>query len=125
MQTGSADRTHSPARSNDKKYPGLEFNGTNRLNKRINKGNHPEDEWESYWDQADDNQIQGNSLEGIDNKTIKGQIKPKSVWARQKTNERICFVCLEKQKSKQNKFVRSFFGRIYGAPKLLLVLSDL
>jgi hypothetical protein len=69
FQTGSADRTNSPARSNDKKYPGLEFNGTNRLNKRINKGNHPEDEWESYWDQADDNQIQGNSLEGIDNKT--------------------------------------------------------
>ena len=28
-------------------------------------------------------------------------------------------------KSKQNKFVRSFFGRIYGAPKLLSVLSDL
>ena len=37
----------------------------------------------------------------------KGQIKPKAVWARhkfsQKTNEQICFV-------------RSFFGRIYGAP---------
>ena len=44
----------------------------------------------------------------------KGQIKPKSVWARhrfsQKTNERICFVCREKQKSKQNKFVSSFLG---------------
>ena len=110
MQTGSADRTNSPARSNDKKYPGLEFNGTNRLNKRINKGNHPEDEWESYWDQADDNQIQGNSLEGIDNKTITGQIKPKSVWAHrrfsQKMNKRICFVCCEKQKSKQNKLVQ-------------------
>ena len=71
FKAGSADRTNSPARSNDKKYPGLEFNGTNRLNKRINKGNHPEDEWESYWDQVDDIQIQGNSLEGIDNKTIK------------------------------------------------------
>ena len=50
----------------------------------------------------------------------KGQIKPKAVWARrrfsQKMNKRICFVCREKQKSKQNKFVRSFFGRIYGAP---------
>merc|ERR1712008_7045 len=60
---GSADRTNSPARSNDKKYPGLEFNGTNRLNKRINKGNHPEDEWESYWDQADDNHIQVQEAE--------------------------------------------------------------
>ena len=51
--------------------------------------------------------------------TNKGQIKPKAVWARrklsQKTNEQICFVCQEKQKSKQNKFVRSFFGRIYGS----------
>ena len=71
FKAGSADRTNSPARSNDKKYPGLEFNGTNRLNKRINKGNHPEDEWESYWDQADDIQIQGDSLEGIDNRTTR------------------------------------------------------
>ena len=50
----------------------------------------------------------------------KGQIKPKAVWARhgfsQKTNERICFISREKQKSKQNKFIRSFLGRIYGAP---------
>ena len=49
----------------------------------------------------------------------KGQIKPKAVWARrrfsQKMNKRICFVCREKQKSKQNKFIPSFFGRIYGA----------
>ena len=39
----------------------------------------------------------------------KGQIKPKAVWARhrfsQKMNEEICFVCREKKKSKQNKFV--------------------
>ena len=30
-----------------------------------------------------------------------------------KMNEKICFVCHEKQKSKQNKFICSFFGRIY------------
>ena len=45
----------------------------------------------------------------------KGQIKPKAGLARrrfsQKMNERICFVCCEKQKSKQNKFVPSFFGQ--------------
>ena len=50
----------------------------------------------------------------------KGQKKPKAHLARcrfsQKMNEQICFVCREKQKSKQNKFVCSFFGRIYGAP---------
>ena len=50
----------------------------------------------------------------------KGQIKPKAVWARrrfsQKTNKQICFVSHKKQKSKQNEFVRLFFGRIYGAP---------
>jgi hypothetical protein len=44
----------------------------------------------------------------------KGQIKPKAGLAQcrfsQKTNEQICFVCCEKQKSKQNEFVRSFFG---------------
>ena len=49
---------------------------------------------------------------------FKGRIKPKAVLARrrfsQKTNKQICFVCREKQK--QNKFIRSFFGRIYGAP---------
>ena len=51
---------------------------------------------------------------------IKGQIKPKAdycaVDSPHKTNELICFVC---------KLVRSFFGRICSAPKLLLVLSDL
>ena len=50
---------------------------------------------------------------------VKGQKKPKAVWARhrfsQKMNKWICFVCREKQKSKQNKFVCLFFGRIYGA----------
>ena len=49
----------------------------------------------------------------------KGQKKLKAVWARhrfsQKINVRICFVCREKQKSKQNKLIYSFFGRIYGA----------
>ena len=48
-------------------------------------------------------------------KNAKGQIKPKAVWARcrfsQKTNERICFVCREKQKSKQKKIhLFDFFG---------------
>ena len=61
--------------------------------------------------------------------SLKGQIKPKAGLAHrrfsQKTNERIWFVCYEKQKRKQNKFVCSFFGRIYGAPILLSVLSDL
>ena len=46
----------------------------------------------------------------------KGEIKPKAGLARrrfsQKTNERIWFVCCEKQKSKQ---ICSLFGRIYGA----------
>ena len=51
---------------------------------------------------------------------LQGQIRPKAVWAcsrfSQKTNKWICFVCRGKQKSKQNKFVCLFFGRIYGAP---------
>ena len=45
--------------------------------------------------------------------------KPKAGMAlhrfSQKTNKRICFVCCEKQKRKQNKFVHLFFQRIYGA----------
>ena len=44
----------------------------------------------------------------------KGQIKPKAVWDRcrfsQKMNKQIRFVRREKQKSKQNKFIHSFFG---------------
>ena len=48
----------------------------------------------------------------------KGQIKPKVGLARcrffQKMNKRIWFVCCEKKKTKQNKFIHSFFGRIYG-----------
>ena len=52
-----------------------------------------------------------------------GQIKRKAGQARcrfsQKLNKRICFVCCEKQKSKQNKLVPSFFGRIHGAPTCL------
>ena len=47
----------------------------------------------------------------------KGQIKPKAVWMcrrfSQKMNEQIYFVCHEKPKSKQNKFVCLFVGRIY------------
>ena len=49
----------------------------------------------------------------------KGQIKPKAVWARhrfsQKINKRICFVCCDKQKSKQKNTFVCFFERIYGA----------
>ena len=43
----------------------------------------------------------------------------------QKTNKRIYFVCREKQKSKQTKFIRSFFGRIYCAPICFSKLTDL
>ena len=53
------------------------------------------------------------------NARFNGQIKPKAGLAShrfsQKRNELICFVCCKKQKSKQNKFVCSFFGRNYGA----------
>ena len=51
---------------------------------------------------------------------VKRQIKPKAGSAcrrfSQKMNKQVCFVCCEKQKSKQNKFICSFFGRIYGTP---------
>ena len=49
----------------------------------------------------------------------KGQKKPKAHLARhrfsQTMNERILLVCCENQESIQNKLVRLFFGRIYGA----------
>ena len=55
-----------------------------------------------------------NTRYTIQNRVAKGQIKPKAVWTRrrfsQKSNKRICFVCREKQKRKQNKFVHSFLG---------------
>ena len=55
-------------------------------------------------------------------------IKPKTVWAcrrfSQKRNKQICFVCSEKQKSKQNKSVRLIFGTIYGAPFCFPFLCD-
>ena len=62
--------------------------------------------------------------------SAKGQIKPKADLCaedspKKQTNERICFVCFVAFHSKQNKFVNSVFGRIYGAPILLLVSSDL
>ena len=64
--------------------------------------------------------------------SAKDKILQKAVWARhrfsQKTNKRICFVCHEKQKSKQNNFVCSFFGRIYSATicfRFYLTFSDL
>ena len=52
---------------------------------------------------------------------FKGQIKPKSRFARRrfsrKTNGQIWFVCREEYvKSKQNKFIHLFGGRIYGTP---------
>ena len=62
---------------------------------------------------------------------VKGQIKPKAGLARrrfsQKTNQQICFVCCEKQKSKQNlKQIRWFiFWENRQCPNLLSVLSDL
>ena len=43
----------------------------------------------------------------------------------QKTKEQICFVCFFAFHGKQNKLICSFFGRIYGEPKLLLVFSNL
>ena len=43
----------------------------------------------------------------------------------QEMNERIFFVCFFAFHGKQNKFVCLIFGRTYGAPKLLSVLSDL
>ena len=60
----------------------------------------------------------------------KGQIKPKAYLravdsTKKRTNERICFVYFFAFHCKQNKFVHLFFGRIYSAPKPLLVLSDL
>ena len=48
--------------------------------------------------------------------TYKGQIKSKSRLASrkfsQKMNRQIWFVCRKEEKSKQNKFVRSFFGKV-------------
>ena len=55
------------------------------------------------------------------NERTKGQIRPKAVWARCRFSQKkewtnfFSHVCHEKQKSKQNKFICSFFGRIYGA----------
>ena len=56
----------------------------------------------------------------------KGQIKPKADWRDiDSPKKRICFVCFFAFHSKKKKSVPLFFGRIYGAPKLLSVLSDL
>ena len=70
------------------------------------------------------NLTQTNSLDTIcyhhQKVSTKGQKKPKARLAHhsfsQKTNKWIHLVCNEKQKRKQNKFVRSFFGRIYAMP---------
>ena len=58
--------------------------------------------------------------------STKGQIKPKADLRavdspKKRTNEFVLFAF----HGKQNKFFRSIFGRIYGAPKLPFVLSDL
>ena len=63
------------------------------------------------------------------NSITKGQIKPKADWRavdspKKQTNEFVLFAFLLFMANKTNFFVR-FFGRIYGAPNLLLVLSDL
>ena len=54
-------------------------------------------------------------------------IKPKADWrdvdSPQKTTNLLCL--LFAFHGKQNKFIRLFFVRIYGAPNLLSVLSDL
>ena len=60
----------------------------------------------------------------------KDQIKLKEGLAchrfSQKINKRICFVCYEKQKSQQNKFICLFvFWENLRRANLLLVLSDL
>jgi hypothetical protein len=62
-------------------------------------------------------------------KAGKGQIKPKAHcraidFPNKQTNEFILFAFFLFMANK-NKFVRSFFGRIYSASKLLLVLYDL
>ena len=55
---------------------------------------------------------------GTGNKRVSDKTKSKLAPRRfyQKKNELISLFCREKQKGKQNKFVRSFFGRIYGTP---------
>ena len=59
----------------------------------------------------------------------KGQLISKADWramdSPKKTNGQICFVCFFTLHGKQIKFVRSFFGRIYGAPICISVLSYL
>ena len=59
----------------------------------------------------------------------KGQIKPKADWhavdsPEKRMNEFVLFAFLLFTANKTNSFIR-FWGRIYGAPKLLSVLSDL
>ena len=61
---------------------------------------------------------------------FKGQIKPKANWRavdspKKRTNELGLFAILLFTANKINLFARSFFGRMYCTPILLLVLSDL
>ena len=62
-------------------------------------------------------------------RNLKGQIKQEADWRaidshKKRTNEFVLFAFLLFT-AKKNKVVHSIFGRIYGTPKLLLVLSDL
>ena len=84
----------------------------------------------NFWPRALHLQSNGSRRIFFSNNLTKGQIKPKAGLScrrfSQKTNERICFVCCEKQKSKQNKFIHSFvFWKNLRRANLLLVLSAL
>ena len=61
---------------------------------------------------------------------FKGQIKPKAKWRavdspKKRTKQFVLFVFLLFTAKKINLFARSFFGRMYCTPILLLFLSDL
>ena len=59
----------------------------------------------------------------------KGQIKPKADWdavdSPKKQKDKFFFLCFFTLHDKQIKFIRSFFGRIYGSPIRFSILSDL
>ena len=67
----------------------------------------------------------GNLMKYCDH--TKSQIKPKTDChvVDSPKNKRTNLFYFFHFHGKQNKFVRSFFGRIFDAPKLLLVLTDL
>ena len=62
------------------------------------------------------------SLNGI----TKGQLISKADWrAIDSPKKQICFVCFFTLHGKQIKFVRSFFGRIYGSSICFSIFSEL